>query len=207
MHLAIRRIMTGTFMWELLVIIPATPRLRYGRMEFSRVFESRESDNQNFGPGQLQIGGKGNENSASEVAEILIYSGELNTLQLATLEGYLAHKWSLQEDILPDDHPYAQLDPFGIQLAQANSRSEGGDPAEVIIFWGDERIETKSTATSPDDNSSWDYKIVLSQSADIGTLDKLFLKTLRRTHCITSVLMLKILPEKLGPTKYKPLKQ
>ena len=135
MLLAIRRIMTGTFMWEPLVIIPATPRLRYGRMEFSECLNHGSRTTKTLAPDSYKLVVKGNANSACEVAEILIYSGELNTLQLATLEGYLAHKWSLQEDILPDDHPYTQLDPFGIQLAQANSRSEGGDPAEVIIFW------------------------------------------------------------------------
>ena len=148
------------------------PRASFWQDSILKVLESRESDNQNFGPGQLQLGGKGIENSACEVAEILIFSGELNPLQRATLEGYLAHKWSLQQDILSDDHPYAQLDPFGIQLAQANSRSEGGDPSEVIIFWGDERIESNSTSANPDDNSSWDYKLVLSQAADIGNFEK-----------------------------------
>ena len=62
-----------------------------------KVFESRESDNQAFGPGQLQLGGVGNQNSACEVAEILIYSGELNAMERSLLEGYIAHKWNLRK--------------------------------------------------------------------------------------------------------------
>ena len=57
----------------------------------------------------------------------------------ATIEGYLAHKWNLQNTILPDSHPYIELDPFGIQLSQASTRSEGGDPTSyyfrVMSVW------------------------------------------------------------------------
>ncbi|MEL0098081.1 MAG: LamG-like jellyroll fold domain-containing protein, partial [Opitutae bacterium] len=147
------------------------PKASFWQDGVLKVFESRESDNQTFGPGQLQIGGKGSENSTCEVAEILIYSGELNPLQRSTVEGYLAHKWNLQKEVLPEEHPYAILDPFGLQVNQTISSSVGGDPAEVVIFWGNERIESNSTTANPDDNSSWDYRIVLNESADIGTFE------------------------------------
>ena len=82
--------------------------------------------------------------------------------------------------------PILDLDPFGILVNQTTSRSVGGDPAEVTIFWGDERIDSNSTITNPDDNSSWDYKVVLSQFADIGTLESTISEILRRTGYITS---------------------
>ena len=72
------------------------------------------------------------------------------------------------EEVLPSSHPYYEFDPFGIRISQTSSISVGGDPAEVFIFWGNERVENFNTATDPDDNSSWDYKINLSNSADIG---------------------------------------
>ena len=100
-----------------------------------KVFESTESNNQTFGPGKLQLGGVGNVNSACEVAEILIYSGELNSMERSLLEGYLAHKWNLQEEILPESHPYYSYDPFGVSVNQIASRSIGGDEAEVSIYW------------------------------------------------------------------------
>jgi len=137
--------------------------------------ESRGSSNANFGPGVLQVGGwmTDSELSACEIAEIFIYQGQFNAIQRNQIEGYLAHKWNLKEQILPTDHPYSTVAPFGGKSSATEVTSIGGDPAEVFIFWGDEKIEANSTATSPDNNATWDYKIQLSESSDIGTLDQL----------------------------------
>ena len=148
------------------------PKASFWQDGILKVQDSLASDNQNFGPGQLQIGGFGTDYSSCEIAEILIYSGELNPYHRSILEGYLAHKWNLMEEVLPNSHPYSDLDPFGIQVSQTSSISVGGDPAEVIIFWGDEKINTLSTTTNPDDNSSWDYQTILNDSSDIGPLEK-----------------------------------
>ena len=133
-----------------------------------KVFESRGSDNHAFGPGQLQIGGVNNQNSACEVAEILIYSGEINSMERSLIEGYLAHKWNLNEEVLPDTHPYYSFNPFGISINQTSLRSVGGDPSEITIYWGNEYLETESTVINENNDSLWDHKIVLSQSANIG---------------------------------------
>ena len=92
-------------------------------------------------------------------------------MERSLLEGYIAHKWNLQEEILPDSHPYSSLDPFGITVNQLASKSVGGDPAEVTIYWGDERVETESTSLDENNDSLWDYSISLSETASIGQLE------------------------------------
>ncbi len=139
------------------------------------VSESRGSSNSNFAPGVLQIGGwqSDRELSACEIAEIMIYQGQLNAIERSQLEGYLAHKWNLTEQILPSDHPYSATAPFGGKSSSSETTSIGGDPAEVYIFWGDERIELNSTLVNPDNNATWDYKVLLSDHTDIGTLEQI----------------------------------
>ena len=46
-----------------------------------------------------------NEHGTFKIAEILIYDEALDTGRIEKLEGYLAHKWSV-EDSLTDSHPY-----------------------------------------------------------------------------------------------------
>ena len=139
-----------------------------------KVSESRGSSNANFAPGVLQIGGgmTNQELSACEIAEIFIYQGQLNAIERSQLEGYIAHKWNLTEQILPAEHPYVSTPPFEGKTSSSAISSIGGDPAEVYLFWGDERIEVNSTITDPQNNSTWDYKLVLSDSSDIGILDQ-----------------------------------
>ena len=151
---------------------PAASLWRNGELKVS---ESRGSSNLNFGPGVLQLGGwmTGSELSACEIAEIIIYQGQLNALQRAQLEGYIAHKWNLPNDVLQTNHPYSSSSPFEGETSSSIITSIGGDPAEVILFWGNEKIETNSTNVDPDDNSSWDYKLTLSSSSNIGTLEQL----------------------------------
>ena len=84
----------------------------------------------------------------------------------------MAHKWNLVDEVLPSDSPI----PRPGSVWPASFTDSFGQcwrsPAEVIIFWGDEKIETLSTSTDPDNNSSWDYATTLSESADIGALEK-----------------------------------
>ena len=70
------------------------------------------------------------------------------------------------------EHPYVSTPPFEGKTSSSAISSIGGDPAEVYLFWGDERIEVNSTITDPQNNSTWDYKLVLSDSSDIGILDQ-----------------------------------
>ena len=50
------------------------PRASFWQDGILKVQDSLASDNQNFGPGQLQVGGVGTNYSSCEIAEILIYS-------------------------------------------------------------------------------------------------------------------------------------
>ena len=50
------------------------------------------------------------ENSDCDVAEIVLYSSVLTTLQIQIIEGYLAWKWGLQTN-LPVGHPYKSSAP------------------------------------------------------------------------------------------------
>ena len=80
----------------------------------------------------------------------------LNQSERLKLEGYLAHKWSIAEDILPDTHPHLEQSPFG-GITTIREKTIGGDPPVVKIFWGDDLVESNSTVLSTDDNSSWDF--------------------------------------------------
>ncbi len=52
-------------------------------------------------------------NFVGEIAEVLVFESELNTVTREKVEGYLAHKWGLEEKLLPS-HPYFSEPPsFG----------------------------------------------------------------------------------------------
>ena len=51
-----------------------------------------------------------------EISEMLFYTGDLAVENRELVEGYLAHKWSL-EARLPDDHPYKVSGPNGASVA------------------------------------------------------------------------------------------
>ena len=52
-------------------------------------------------------------NFVGEIAELLVFDKELNTVTREKVEGYLAHKWGLEENLLPA-HPYSTVPPaFG----------------------------------------------------------------------------------------------
>ena len=83
----------------------------------------RGSNNVNFGPGVLQFGGYStrNERSTCEIAEVLLFEKELNQLDRARIEGYIAHKWRVNEELLPTNHPYYATNPFGGIEGKSNS--------------------------------------------------------------------------------------
>ena len=60
-------------------------------------------------------------NFVGEIAEVLVFDKELNAVTREKVEGYLAHKWGLNEKLLPS-HPYSTTPP-----------SFGG---EQEIIWG-----------------------------------------------------------------------
>ena len=94
--------------------------------------------------------------SACEIAEVIIFDRILNQSERVQLEGYLAHKWNLADEILPDSHPHSEQSPFGGITTINQLKTIGGDPPVVKIFWGDEKIDENSTLVDPDNNSSWD---------------------------------------------------
>jgi hypothetical protein len=131
---------------------------------------ARGSHNSAFAPGMLQLGGwsTNSELSAAEVAEVMIYDRELNELELSQLEGYLAHKWQINTDILPSTHPYYSINPFGGNTAQAQKVTIGGDKPVVKIFWGDDEIEDNSTLVDPNDDTKWDFVYEVNGSGPVG---------------------------------------
>ena len=131
---------------------------------------SRGSHNTNFAPGVLQLGGynTNRERSACEVAEVMIYDRELNEVELSQLEGYIAHKWQMNNELLPSSHPYFTLDPFGGSSAVNEKVAIGGDRPVVKIFWGDEKIGNKFTLVDFNDSSKWDYVFEVNSSGPVG---------------------------------------
>ena len=65
-----------------------------------------------FNQGAQDLNKVGN-NFVGEIAELLVFDKELNTVTREKVEGYLAHKWGLEENLLPA-HPYSTVPPaFG----------------------------------------------------------------------------------------------
>ena len=97
---------------------------------------NRGSSNTVYGPGLLQIGGysTNREMSACEVAEIMIYDRELNEVELAQLEGYVAHKWQMNNELLNSSHPYYSVNPFAGSNSYVEQVPIGGDRPVVKIF-------------------------------------------------------------------------
>ncbi|MFP6899546.1 MAG: hypothetical protein VCA36_01300, partial [Opitutales bacterium] len=76
-------------------------------------FNNRSSNNTNYKPDQIQLGGwrATNEFSKGEVAELLVFNRVLTNDERLKLEGHLAHKWALA-DILPASHTWKTFDPY-----------------------------------------------------------------------------------------------
>jgi hypothetical protein len=64
----------------------------------------------NFHVGALRTSGVLERSSAIKFAEVIVSSTLLSTVNRQKLEGYLAHKWGLTDD-LPNDHPYKLVGP------------------------------------------------------------------------------------------------
>ena len=53
------------------------------------------------------------EDFSGEIAEVLVFDEQINSVSRQKIEGYLAHKWNLSSQ-LPELHPYADAPPaFG----------------------------------------------------------------------------------------------
>ena len=80
--------------------------------------DGRIVGSQSFNQGALAVDKVG-QNFTGEIAEVLVFDQQVNAVKDKKIEGYLAHKWSLNEQ-LPDLHPYFD-EPAG---------------GEQEIFWG-----------------------------------------------------------------------
>ena len=58
------------------------------------------------------------------VGEVLIYNTELTSSQVKLVEGYLAHKWNMKDDLILT-HPYRYLEPVKTDSS-----------ASVTVYWG-----------------------------------------------------------------------
>ena len=137
------------------------PRASFWRDGEQMVLNNTGSNNSNFGPGVLQFGGyrTNQERSTCEIAEVMVFDRELNQGERAQLEGYLAHKWRLSEELLPPAHPYYSASPFGGVQESTVVQTVGGDNPVVKIFWGDEWVDANDTVISESNNSKWDYVV------------------------------------------------
>ena len=153
------------------------PRASLWRDGEQRVLDNRGSNNNNFGPGILQFGGYAtrNERSTCEIAEVILFDRELNQGERVQLEGYLAHKWRLNEEVLPQSHPYFNTNPFGGITETTIVQTLGGDEPVVKIFWGDEWIDENTTLVDDTNDSRWDYVIDVNggNPASLGTYEVL----------------------------------
>ena len=102
------------------------PQALFRRDGSTLITGSRGSHNNNFAPGVLQVGGwsSNREMSACEVAEIMIYDRELNEVEIAQLEGYVAHKWQMNQELLNASHPYYLIDPFAGENSYVEERCQ-----------------------------------------------------------------------------------
>ncbi|MBT5717319.1 MAG: LamG domain-containing protein, partial [Opitutae bacterium] len=153
------------------------PRASFWRDGDELRSDSRGSNNNNFGPGLLQFGGyrNNNEKSTCEIAEVMVFDRELNQVERSQLEGYLAHKWRLNEDVLPLSHPYSLINPFGGVRENTTVETRGGDDPIVKIFWGDEWIDKNSTLIDDTNDSKWDYVLDVNSGnpVSLGSYDEL----------------------------------
>ena len=151
------------------------PRASFWRDGEQIAFNNRGSNNTNFAPGVLQFGGYGTnrERSTCEIAEVMVFDRELNQGERSRLEGYLAHKWRITEEVLPSSHPYISSNPFGGIQENTVVQSVGGDNPVVKIFWGDEWIDSNTTLVDENDNSKWDYVVDINGGGPVtlGTYD------------------------------------
>ena len=153
------------------------PRASFWRDGQELRLNGRGSNNDIFGPGILQFGGynTNRERSTCEIAEVMLFDREINQAERSQLEGYLAHKWRLNEDLLPLSHPYSLVNPFGGVRETTTVETRGGDNPIVKIFWGDEWIDNNSTLVDDTNNSKWDYVLDVNSGnpVSLGSYDEL----------------------------------
>ena len=114
------------------------------------------SNNDWFMPQQLEFGAMNNNgsNSVCQIAEYMMYYGELADGDRQLLEGYLTAKYGLT---LPDGHPYK-----GAGNPLDSEVEIGGENATVKLYWGDDN----GTANG----NVWDNTVTVSGTHPRGTV-------------------------------------
>lgn len=89
--------------------------------------------------GNIFVGsGAGSSYQDTSIGEFIIINGTVSLDERQNIEGYLAHKWGLQND-LPMDHPYKSVAPGGavalVALGGIVSDADGPAGGEVISTW------------------------------------------------------------------------
>ena len=102
--------------------------------------DGRIVGSQSFNQGALAVDKVG-QNFSGEIAEVLVFDQQVNAVNRQKIEGYLAHKWSLNEQ-LPDLHPYFDEPPaFGGEQeifwgGQSMSKTINLNSNFQIVYWG-----------------------------------------------------------------------
>jgi hypothetical protein len=119
---------------------------------------------QSFGQGVLAIDKVG-QSFNGEIAEVLVFDEQVNSVNRQKIEGYLAHKWNLK-DQLPQLHPYYSEPPaFGgtqevfwgglLQYVENNETKYKlpdralGDPAFELIAYSTSGLEVSFVSSNP----------------------------------------------------------
>ena len=119
--------------------------------------DSTGSHNNNWRPKRMQFGGyrNGSENSQCQIAEFITINRVITEEERLKIEGYLAQKWGLADNMLPLNHPYRTDDPFRPMV------TVGGEDATVTFYWG----ETNGSNGA----RQWDSSQVLSGTHGTGS--------------------------------------
>jgi hypothetical protein len=119
---------------------------------------------QSFGQGALAVDKVG-QSFDGEIAEVLVFDRQVNSVNRQKIEGYLAHKWSLNNQ-LPALHPFASIPPnFGgsqeitwgglVEYSENNQTKYKlpdrafGDPAFELIAFSDSGLPISYVSSNP----------------------------------------------------------
>jgi len=107
----------------------------------------------------------GGEYYTGRMREILFYTGQLTTIQRQMIEGYLAHKWSLQAS-LPANHPYKSTTLTGTTFSPSSMISlqlwlDAADQSSITL--------SGSSVTTWNDKSGNGYNFTQSTSGNRPT--------------------------------------
>ena len=115
------------------------------------------SSNNAFVPKQLSFGAQTNTafSSQCQVAEFIIYHGQLGDSSRQKVEGYLARKYGLTGS-LPSAHPWknSTYGPFDLPT------NVGGQDATITFYWGDDNASNVA--------NNWDHNYTLSSTQAVG---------------------------------------